>query len=195
MVPASSPSLIKLIDGVIAREGGFVDHPNDPGGATRYGITQATARGAGYRGEMRSLPRDLAVKIYLEQYVDQPGFGRLLPLMPRLAEELVDTGINMGTGRAAGFLQRALNVLNRQGRDYPDLTVDNQIGPQTFGALTAFKKLRGSAAEVVLLRLVEGLQATRYVEICEGRRTSEDFMFGWVLNRIGNVADPIRSKA
>jgi lysozyme family protein len=180
-------AIAALIDGILAREGGFVDHPSDPGGATRFGITQNVARAAGYHGSMRSLPESIARDIYLERYVEGPGFGRILKVMPRLAEELVDTGVNMGPAKAAEFLQRALNTFNRRGRDFADIVVDGRIGLATMGALLAFQKARGAHAEVVLLRLVEGLQAVRYVEIVEGRPASEDFMFGWILNRIGNV--------
>lgn len=179
-----------MIAQVIEREGDYVDHPSDPGGKTRYGITERVARANGYGGDMRALPRELAVRIYLDQYYVGPGFHRVAAHMPALAEELVDTGVNMGTGRAAGFVQRALNALNRQGRDYPDLTIDNQFGPQSVGALLALKQKRGRDAEKVLLRLCECFQGTRYVEICEGKPSSEDFLFGWVLNRIGNVAEP-----
>ena len=49
-----------LIDAVIDREGGYVDHPADPGGATRWGITAAVAHADGYTGEMRLLSRPRA---------------------------------------------------------------------------------------------------------------------------------------
>lgn len=178
-----------MIEDVIEREGGYSNHPSDKGGPTRFGITQAVARADGYTGDMRTFPIERARKIYLESYYEGPGFDRVMAVAPRLAEELVDTGINMGTGRAASFLQRALNALNRQRRDYPDITVDQQIGPKTAGALLAFKQRRKNDAETVLLRLVEGFQATRYVEICEARQANEDFLFGWVMNRIGNTQE------
>lgn len=187
---AASPRIARMIEDVIVREGGYVNDPNDRGGKTRYGVTEAVARANGYRGDMRSLPIETARRIYLESYYEGPGFHRVMALMPRLADELVDTGINMGTGRAAGFLQRALNALNRQGRDYRDIAVDNQIGPATAGALLAFKQRRGKDAETVLLRLVEGFQTTRYVDICEARQANEEFLFGWIFNRVGNVKDP-----
>lgn len=189
MIAAIPGRVLGLINGIIEREGDYVDHPNDRGGPTRFGITQAVARADGYRGGMRDFPRDRAVRIYLDQYYEGPGFHRLIVSFPRLTEELVDTGVNMGPARAARFLQRVLNVLNRQARDYRDIEVDGRIGPQTAGAAQAFHARRGKAAELVLLRLVEGLQATRYVEICEADRTQEDFLFGWALHRIGNVKE------
>ncbi len=58
----------ELIDDLIAREGGFVDHPADKGGATRWGITQAVARRHGYMEQMENLPRNVAAQIYKTQY-------------------------------------------------------------------------------------------------------------------------------
>ena len=49
-----------LIDELIEREGGYVNHPADKGGPTRFGITEAVARAHGYRGAMAELPRDEA---------------------------------------------------------------------------------------------------------------------------------------
>ncbi len=49
-----------LIDAVIDREGGFVDHPDDPGGATCWGVTEAVARADGFTGAMRHLSRGRA---------------------------------------------------------------------------------------------------------------------------------------
>jgi lysozyme family protein len=57
-----------LIEDLIAREGGFVDHPADKGGPTRWGITQAVARRHGYKGQMENLPRSVAALIYKQQY-------------------------------------------------------------------------------------------------------------------------------
>ena len=77
-----------------------------------------------------------------------PHFDRVAEVAPELAEELFDTGINMGTGTAIGFLQRALNALNRNGRDYADLAVDRRIGPATLGALDAFLRKRARRARM-----------------------------------------------
>ena len=109
-----------LIDEIIAREGGYVNHPADRGGPTRWGITQAVARANGFAGEMASFPRAEAVAIYRRIYWLRPGFDRVARHAPGLAAELFDTGVNMGPAVAAGFLRRALNALNRGAADYPD---------------------------------------------------------------------------
>ena len=62
-----------LIDEVIAREGGYSDHPADRGGATHFGITQAVARANGYAGHMKALPRAAAETIYRQLYWESPG--------------------------------------------------------------------------------------------------------------------------
>ncbi len=174
-----------LIEEVIEREGGYVNHPADRGGPTNWGITEAVARRQGYVGDMRALPRSDAAAIYRQLYWHKPRFAAVAERAPALAAELFDTGINMGTGTAIAFLQRALNALNREARDYPDLVVDRQIGPATLAALDAFLKKRGRGAEHVLLKAVEALQGAHYINIAEARPSQEAFVYGWLANRIG----------
>lgn len=174
-----------LIDAVIDREGRYVNHPADRGGATCWGITEAVARAQGYAGAMRDLPRDEAAAIYRGLYWRRPGFDRVALRAPAIAAELFDTGVNMGTAIAAGFLQRALNALNRAARDYPDIAVDRAVGPRTLAALDGFLRTRGTAGETVLLRAMEALQGERYIALAERRPSQEAFLYGWLANRIG----------
>ncbi|HUG46231.1 MAG TPA: glycosyl hydrolase 108 family protein, partial [Sphingomicrobium sp.] len=58
----------RLIEALLEREGGYVNHPSDRGGPTNYGITEAVARAHGYQGSMRRLPREEAVAIYKRLY-------------------------------------------------------------------------------------------------------------------------------
>lgn len=175
----------KLIDDVIVREGGFSDHAADRGGATRYGITEAVARREGYTGPMRTLPRATAATIYRRLYWIVPRFDRVASHAPALAAEMFDTGVNMGPAVATGFLQRALNALNRGATDYPDLILDGAIGPATLAALRGFLRTRGRAGEAVLLKAVEALQGERYINLAERRPANEAFVYGWLANRIG----------
>ena len=174
-----------LIDEVIGREGGYSNHPADTGGATRWGVTEAVARAHGYRGDMRFYPREDAVAVYRRIYWLRPGFDRVAEHAPRIAAELFDTGVNMGSAVAIGFLQRALNALNRGAADYPDMAVDRQIGDRTIAALEAFIARRGSAGEAVLLKAIEALQGERYLRLAEERPANEAFLYGWLANRIG----------
>lgn len=177
--------IAKLIDEVVAREGGYSNHPNDKGGPTCWGITQRVARTHGYMGDMRSFPRSQAAQIYQTLYWDRPRFADIAHISPKIAAELFDTAVNMGTSVAVGFLQRALNALNRQQRDYRDLLLDRRIGPVTIAALSAFLATRGSQGESVLLKALEALQGELYLSLAEQRPANEAFLYGWMANRIG----------
>lgn len=174
-----------LIDTLIDREGGFVDHPADRGGPTCWGITERVARANGYSGTMRTLPREVAVAIYRRLYWLRPGFDRVAERTPDLAAELFDTGANMGPAIAGTFLQRALNALNRSATDYPDVALDGAIGPVTLAALDRFLRTRGRGGEAVLVKAVEALQGERYLALAERRPANEAFLYGWLANRIG----------
>lgn len=177
-----------LIDGLIEREGGYVANSADKGGPTCFGITQAVARANGYAGPMQQLPRSEAVGIYRRLYWLRPGLDEVAKRCPRIAAELFDTGVNMGPAVAVTFLQRALTALNRNTKDYPDLTPDGRVGPATLAALEAFLKIRGqSSGETVLLRALEALQGERYLRLAERRPANEAFLYGWLANRIGEV--------
>lgn len=178
-------SIDKLIETLIAREGGYVDHPADRGGPTNWGITQAVARANGYSGPMPALPRIEAARIYRHLYWERPRFNAIAALAPTVAAELFDTGVNMGPAIAIGFLQRALNALNRGGRDYADLKPDRTIGPATLAALGGFLKARGRLAETTLCKALDALQGERYLTLAEERPANEAFVYGWLANRLG----------
>ena len=178
-------SIDKLIEELLDREGGYVNHPADRGGPTNFGITLAVARANGWTGDIRRLPRPIAAGIYRRLYWHQPRFDDVARHAPRIAAELFDTGVNMGPKVAAAFLQRALNALNRGARDYADIAVDGLIGPATLSALAGFIRTRGPAGEPVLLKAIEALQGERYLRLAETRPANEAFLYGWLANRIG----------
>ena len=175
----------ELIDALVEREGGYVNHPADKGGPTCFGITEAVARAHGYAGPMRQMPRTDAVAIYKRFYWLRPHFDEVAKRSQRLAAELFDTGVNMGPAVAVTFLQRALTALNRNAKDYPDLTPDGRIGPATLSAFDTFLASRGANGETVLLRALEALQGERYLRLAERRPANEAFLYGWLANRIG----------
>lgn len=115
----------QLIDDILRREGGFVDHEDDRGGATNHGITQDTL--ARWRGhpvsvdDVRNLTRDEAAEIYAARYVLEPRFDGIEH--DDLAALVVDCGVNHGPARAARWLQAAA-----------DVTVDGMVGPVTLAA-------------------------------------------------------------
>lgn len=173
-----------MIEATIGKEGGYSNNPKDRGGATMWGITEAVARANGYSGDMRNLPRTRAVEIYKNEYYTKPGFGRVEQRSHALAEELFDTGVNMGTKVPGEFLQRLLNVFNREAKLWPDIKVDGDIGDRTLAALDMFLKNRKVGGETVLLRALNCLQGARYVELAERRPANEEFVYGWILNRV-----------
>lgn len=108
------------IEKLLKHEGGFSDHLADPGGKTRYGVTEAVAREVGYRGNMSELPLDLAQRIYKERYWDAVQ-AENLPADLRYI--VFDAAVNSGIIQAAKWLQRACGAVD-----------DGIIGPQTIRA-------------------------------------------------------------
>ena len=180
-------TVAQLIDEVIEREGGYSNHPADRGGPTRFGVTEATARAHGYKGDMKTYPRELAVEVYRDTYWQLPKFDQVASRYPTVAAELFDTGVNMGPGTAARFLQRSLSLLNRGAVDYPDLAVDGLLGRGSLAALDAYKATRGGAGELVLLKALDVCQGERYLELAENKPSQEAFLYGWLNDRIGQA--------
>lgn len=108
---------------LLGHEGGFVDHPSDPGGATCWGVTERVARENGYQGAMRELPVAVAKKIYRSKYWDAV---RAEDLPAAVRYEMFDAAVNSGTGQATRWLQRALGVAD-----------DGRLGPITIAAAHA----------------------------------------------------------
>lgn len=167
-------------------EGGYSNHPSDRGGETMWGVTIGVARENGYTGAMRDMTKEQAFAIYRRAYWERPGFHLIGDVSPKIAEELFDTGVNMGVGIPGVWLQRALNALNSNGQHYADIMVDGQVGPATARALSALIAKRGRVdAEKVILRALNAFQAVRYIELCEKRQANEAFGWGWLSQRVG----------
>jgi lysozyme family protein len=181
----------RIINGIIDREGGYVDDPADRGGETRFGVTADVARSYGYEGSMRDLPRDLAATIYADLYWHTLHLNDVAAISIRIAAELADTGVNMGVETAGQFLQRALNALNDGASLYPDLVVDGVIGPRTIAALRAYVSHRkDQGARYVLVAAMNALQGARYLSISENNPSQERFAFGWFSHRVAASAYP-----
>lgn len=173
-----------LLNDIISKEGGYCNHPSDRGGPTCYGVTEQVARANGYLGPMQELPMSTAKDIYAKQYYTSPGFDRVALLSPAIAAELTDTGVNMGPQIAGRLLQTCLNALNRDQKDYPDLVVDGWIGNTTLGCLDKYLKVRAPRGEAVMLKALNVLQGARYIQIAEGDKSQEAFVFGWLAERV-----------
>ncbi len=173
-----------IFNSILGKEGGYVNHPDDKGGPTNWGITQATARAHGYTGDMRNLTRQQAMDIYEADYWYGPRFDQVAAVSPAIAAELCDTGVNMGPSVQVKFFQRWLNAFNDQQKLYPDLITDGQIGPRSISALKLFLVKRGSEGESVLLRALNCSQGQRYLELAEQRQANESFIYGWIRERV-----------
>lgn len=164
-------------------EGGYVDDPEDSGGETNRGITVKVARRYGYWGNMRDLTPENAERIAKQTYWDVMLLDEVASLSAQIAAELFDTGFHAGPTRAVAMLQRSLNALNRQEKDYDDMLVDGQAGPRTLKALALFINRRRFAIKI-MLRALNGLQLEYYMSLVERRQKDERFLNGWILNRV-----------
>lgn len=106
---------------LLGHEGDFVDHPADPGGATRWGITERVARTAGYRGDMRQFPVEIAKQIAKHEYWDAV---RADDLPAGVRYQMFDAAYNSGVRQAVIWLQRACGA-----------DADGVIGPKTLLAV------------------------------------------------------------
>ena len=96
-----------FISRVLAHEGGYVNHPQDPGGETNFGITRRTAQANGYTGSMRAMTREQAVEIYRKAFWQR---YRAAEMPEAVAFQFFDACVNHGYGNAARMLQRAAGV-------------------------------------------------------------------------------------
>ena len=126
----------QIADDIVAREGGFVNDPDDPGGATNHGVTIGTMRalrrdidgdGDVDVNDVRGLTRSEAVDIFIRHYFLRPGIARLpAEVQPALFDMQVNAGAN-----AIRILQRLLRRRGHQCRD------DGVIGARTIAAAKA----------------------------------------------------------
>lgn len=199
--PAPRPSGLKagaalvaavggILAGIYANEGGFVDHPDDPGGATRYGVTEKVARAAGYRGDMRWFPKHCegpvticADDIYLRDYIAGPGFLPVIEADPAVGGELVDSAVNFGPRPPSCWFQQAMNELGAAG-----LKVDCRIGPRTVGAYRALQLRVGAVPACVrTLDRLDAKQRADYERQVRVNPRKKVFLKGWLAHRIGNI--------
>lgn len=177
-------SINEFIDNLIEREGGYVNNPNDSGGPTKYGITSEVAKANGFEGDMSELPKELAIAIYKKQFWIEPRLNKIALVDESIADMLLNFGVLGGPQTAAKMLQRVINVLNHNGKDYPDLKIDGNLGPITTHALHIFVGKRGSEGKKVIRGMLASLMSVHLIECAERNPKNEEFEYGWQLNRI-----------
>ena len=146
---------------ILMHEGGYVNHPKDPGGETNLGVTKRVYEEWGGTKEMKDLTLEDVEPIYKKNYWDKIK-GDDLPDGLDLC--VFDFGVNAGPGRAAKFLQKLLGV-----------TQDGGIGPQTLGAL---QSAIGEDKVTQTREMIEKYQSMRQ-EYYEGLSTFDTFGKGW----------------
>lgn len=129
-------SVSQIASEIIAREGGYVNDPDDPGGATNFGVTIHTMRRLGLdldrdgivtERDVRALTREQATDIFIEHYFNRP---RIAQLPAVLHASVFDMYVNAGAN-AVRILQRLLRDMRIE------VTVDGVIGPKTVLAASA----------------------------------------------------------
>lgn len=130
LVPVSVDRFSLCLAEVLKHEGGWADHPKDPGGATMKGVTLATYlhyRPYATKQDLRNITDDELKRIYREGYWDKVR-GNDLPAGVDLV--VFDIAVNSGPGRAADWLQEAVGV-----------RADRIVGPATIAAVKASQPL------------------------------------------------------
>ena len=175
-----------LIEALLDREGGYVDHPADKGGPTCFGITEAVARAHGYAGPMRQLPRADAVPS-IGGFI---GCGRDWTRLRAGAEggrgAVRHRGQHGPGGRCDLPPARAHRAQSRrQGLSRPDTGRTHRPGDAGARSTRSWPLRGRRSGETVLLRALEALQGERYLRLAERRPANEAFLYGWLANRIG----------
>jgi lysozyme family protein len=176
----------KAYEKTMGHEGGYTDDPNDAGGETYKGISRVyNPSWSGWEiidqcKQEQNFPKNLdqlqdlqesGEKFYKQRYWD---VNRLDEFPQTIAEEMFDTGVNMGIGRAARFLQKALNYMNRNGKLFDELIIDGKIGPASLNALSKCVK-----DEDVLLSMLNTLQGQHYFSYMDKHPSQKKYARGW----------------
>lgn len=158
----------QIANDIVAREGGYVNDPDDPGGATNHGVTIHTMRRLGLdldrdgqvsEQDVRALTRDQAVEIFITHYFERP---RIRDLPPALHSSVFDMYVNAGAN-AVRIMQRLLQDMRIE------VSVDGVIGPQTISgaqqgmaaAVDHFVDAYGIARRNYYYALADGRPASR----------------------------------
>lgn len=192
----TAPKFVQqFVDTTIKHEGEqFTDIAEDSGGETKYGVTKKSAERAkqfwhlyNWDGNISTMPKQFAQDWYVYDYYLAPKFNLVAEKSLMIAEELFDSGINVGQGTASKWLQQILNVLNAQQKHYKDISEDGNIGSGTISALTSYLNKRGTQGGKVLHNMLNTMQGFHYINLAIKRETQEKFVYGWYSNRVSFI--------
>ena len=171
----------ELLDEVIAREGGFVHHPADRGGPTRFGITQAAL--SAWLGrpatvdEVRQLDEETAREIYVARYLAGP---RIDTLPSEIVPQVFDMAVNHGPRRAVRILQEVLGLAGWR------VDIDGVVGPQSRKATFEAQEAMGP----FLANAIADQRASFYRRLVAADPSQRVFLRGW-LNRAEAFKVPV----
>ena len=148
----------KCLETILHHEGGYVNHPKDPGGETNLGVTKRVYEEWGGEKDMKDLTVDDVAPIYKKNYWDRVK-GDDLPSGLDLC--VFDFGVNAGTGRAAKYLQNMIGT-----------TADGAIGPATLRAVANYVESEGIETAV---RNYQEVRQSYYEQLS----TFDTFGRGW----------------
>ena len=148
----------KCLETILHHEGGYVNHPKDPGGETNLGVTKRVYEEHGGTKDMKDLTVEDVAPIYKKGYWDKMK-GDELPSGLDLC--VFDFGVNAGPGRAAKYLQTMIGS-----------TPDGGIGPMTLKAVSEYVEEHG------LVKAIENYQDARQ-SYYEKLSTFDTFGRGW----------------
>ena len=161
----------KSLEVILLHEGGYVNHPKDPGGETNMGVTKRVYEDFGGTKDMKDLTHEDVEPIYKKNYWDRVK-GDDLP--EGLDLMIFDFAVNAGTGRAAKFIQRLVNT-----------TVDGGIGPNTLGKIKEYVVTYGIEETITSYAL---MRQNYY----ESLSTFDTFGRGWT-RRVSEVTEKAKS--
>lgn len=177
----------KAFKKTMSNEGGYVNDSDDAGGETYKGISRVyNPRWIGWgiidqHKRNSDFPKCLYSIVGLQNNVkdffkDRYWDVNQLDEFPQLiAEEMFDTGVNMGCERVAKFLQKSLNYLNRNGMMYNELMVDGVMGKKTLNALG----ILNNKDLVILVTMMNVLQGGHYMRYMDRNPTQKKYARGW----------------
>ncbi len=184
----------------MGHEGGYVNDNDDAGGETYKGVARKKNKhwdgwkrvdelkeeGDAFPGNLDddAVFQEEIRRFYKQRYWDTFWGDDVSD--QSIANELFDTGVNMGVGRAVKFLQASLNLLNRNGALYGEIAVDGGFGRNTLNALESYLD---KDHPKFLFKLLNLLQGQHYIKIMTKSPVQEKYARGW-LQRVDFSKSP-----
>lgn len=162
----------QMVDDILRREGGYVNHPNDRGGPTNMGITQKTL--SDWLGrqatidDVKRLDEETAREIYLKNYL----YGPRIDTMPQeIVPQAFDISINSGPRTAIKIVQKTVNLAG-----FGQIASDGVMGPKTSQACHAAQEAMGNLFNNAIMYE----RINFYERIVAHNPSQEVFLKGWI---------------